>query len=332
MEIPRFWAEHREFRVLAGRRRVTLRRFGWSSSSAEVAAAHARQRVADAWTAWSAGQKPSRREAKLAYGGPDGLPIREEILSEHPTCGGIVTRNGYGARCLNVPDVLFADIDLANRRELAARLRGSVLRGLVFWGMLGWLWWSGGLLRATTPWSWIGAGFLLFNLFEIARRWRRWHRARTPEQVLGSLRAWCAVRPDWLLWVYRTPAGIRTLAAHRLFDPRSTETDEFFAAVGVDPVYHRMCRLQDCFRARVSAKPWRIGITARIGWGTWPPVRAVSADRRKTWVATYEQKASEYAACEFLEKLGAGPEHPRARAVREWHDQLSQVGRNLPVA
>lgn len=37
MEIPRYWAEHREQRVLAGRRHVTLRRFGWSADNQEAA-------------------------------------------------------------------------------------------------------------------------------------------------------------------------------------------------------------------------------------------------------------------------------------------------------
>lgn len=111
MEIPRYWAEHREHRVIAGRRHVTLRRFGWSADSQELAQQHAVQRVAEAWANMDAGRKPTRREAKVAYAGADGLPIREEIISEHPEAGAIVTRNAYGARCLNVPDILFADVE-----------------------------------------------------------------------------------------------------------------------------------------------------------------------------------------------------------------------------
>ncbi|MEQ1893799.1 MAG: hypothetical protein ABL998_14750, partial [Planctomycetota bacterium] len=33
----------------------------------------------------------------------EGVPIREEIVSEHDAA--VITRNGYGARCLNTPNV-----------------------------------------------------------------------------------------------------------------------------------------------------------------------------------------------------------------------------------
>lgn len=45
----------------------------------------------------------------MAYNGAQGVPIREEVLERHGDT--VITRNGYGAKCLNTPDVLFADVD-----------------------------------------------------------------------------------------------------------------------------------------------------------------------------------------------------------------------------
>ncbi|MCX7806648.1 MAG: hypothetical protein N3A38_15900, partial [Planctomycetota bacterium] len=138
---------------------------------------------------------------------------------------------------------------------------------------------------------------------------------------------------DWHLRVYRTPAGLRLMAMHRTFDPDEPEVSEFFEALGTDPVYARMCFRQKCFRARVSPKPWRIGIAGHIrpSRGVWP----VDADRlpeRRRWIETYEDAARAYAACRYLESAGSGPVNARARAVQTVHDDLCRAESDLPIA
>jgi len=316
---------------MAGRRQVTLRRFGWSSASQEDALRHAVQRVADAWTSWEAGRKPTRREAKVAYAGVDGLPIREEIISEHPEIGAVVTRNAYGARCLNVPNILFADIDFGEARVRLGELRQTTIGFLVLLGIIAFT-----VVINHFPGRPVSAVLLsavgLFAGWKIAMAWHRWRRAAHPEQMLGSVRQWCLSHPLWRLRAYRTPAGLRLLAGHATFDPQGEEATAFFSFVRTDRMYQLMCQKQACFRARVSPKPWRIGIAARIGWGTWPVAKESALQRRTSWVETYEAKSKNYAACTFLADIGDGSELPRGRAVRELHDQLCQIGQNLPLA
>ena len=118
MLVPRHWAEarlqHRE-----GRRTVTVRRFGWSDESEAQAQAHAEARAREALDRVLAGEALPRNERRVAYNGADGMPIREEIVDRHGEA--IVTRNGYGALCLNTPDLLFADIDFAPRPSSVLR-------------------------------------------------------------------------------------------------------------------------------------------------------------------------------------------------------------------
>ncbi len=54
--------------------------------------------------------------------------------------------------------------------------------------------------------------------------------------------------------------------------------------------------------------------------------------RARTWVEAYEKVSTGYAACAFIEDVGDGTESPRGRSVRELHDRLCQIGRNLPLA
>ena len=119
MIVPQFWAEGRIQERVAGKQ-ITVRRYGWSDESPVAAQAHADQRTRDAFDRIAhKGEKLERRERKLAYNGAEGVPIREEIVERHGDT--VVTRNGYGARCLNTPDVLFVDIAF-----------DEPLRGIVF--------------------------------------------------------------------------------------------------------------------------------------------------------------------------------------------------------
>src|SRR6187455_1005744 len=104
MIVPQFWAEARiqQTRPL---RRITVRRFGWSDVSQEEAQAHAEARAREAFDRIASGEVLRRREPRVPYSGADGVPIREEILERHGDV--IITRNVYGARCLNTPNVAF---------------------------------------------------------------------------------------------------------------------------------------------------------------------------------------------------------------------------------
>lgn len=107
MIVPQYWAEARVQQLEP--RQITVRRSGWSDISQEEAQAHAEARAREALERIASGEALSRREPRVPYNGAEGVPIREEILERHGET--IITRNVYGARCLNTPDVAFADVD-----------------------------------------------------------------------------------------------------------------------------------------------------------------------------------------------------------------------------
>lgn len=326
MIVPEFWAEGRVQERLQGRQ-VTLRRFGWSDTSQDDAQRHADERAREAFARLADGQSVARRERKLAYNGAEGVPIREEIVSRHDTA--VVTRNLYGARCLNTPDVLFADIDFSV--VLGPRLGLTVLMLLQLGALaIGWQYdsWVLGLMAA------VGALLFSHGLATHLLRGFVAFAGGAQERAQKRVRRFCAAHPEWHLRVYRTPAGLRLLAMHRTFDPADAAVAECFRAVGADPVYVRMCLNQRCFRARVSPKPWRIGVGTHIRPrpGVWP-VRPERRPERTRWIEAYEASARGYASCRLLETLGHGGQvHPSARAVQVLHDEMCQANTMLPMA
>lgn len=328
MIVPEYWAEARE-QVRRKGRQVTVRRFGWSDESRQAAQAHAEQRTQEALDAILAGREDvPRRELRSNYG-THGVPIREQIVERHDDV--IVTRNSYGALCLNTPDVLFADMDFELRPSgwvlpfaasvaalLVGFVAGRVLGGAVMWG----------LAAAVVV-------LVAANRLVLLRRRRRFDRDGGAERrAMARVEAFVSQHPEWHLRLYRTPAGLRVLAMHQAFEPRDEAVGRLFAALRADPLYSTMCQVQHCFRARLTAKPWRIGMGRRIR----PPVAAWSPEQahlpeRLAWIADYERKAAGFAACRYIGTLGDDSRiDPKARRVQELHDAMTRAGEPLPLA
>jgi len=327
MQIPEFWAEVRLEGKVDERKRV-VRRFGWSESSQAEAQQHAKERADAALEELRAGRKVPHRERKLAYGNA-GLPIREEVIARNGS--DVVTRNSYGARCLNEPDVLFADVDF--ERSLPGwqqRLLGAVgcnlpllLVALAVVAAVNADWLETG--------AYLIAALLLLIMFIIALSWLRYRPGAQDEKMKEHVRAFISSQAGCRFALYETPKGLRLLALHRTFDPRSEEVQAMFRELDGDPAYAQMCALQACFRARVSPKPWRIGIQRPPSSILWPVPDNLHR-RRQNWVARYETAANEYAACRFVEELGDGRVDPRCREVQRMHDEMCRARSELPIA
>jgi hypothetical protein len=280
------------------------------------------------------GERLPRRELKRAYNGSEGVPIREEVIARHGEL--VITRNSYGALCLNTPDVLFADIDFEERPGWLAVSAGLAV-GLLEFVAIAFVVlrnppFRGAALLFVALIALIAALVLAYKAAHAVRHFLV--AAAGGDEALARRRVaqWVQQHPNWHVRLYRTPSGLRVLAMHRTFDPNEPAVSECFAALGTDPVYVRMCQRQHCFRARVSPKPWRIGIPQHLKPrpGVWP-VAPERMDDLWRWVAEYERAARGFAACRFLEALGGGRVDPAAADVQRVHDELSGALTTLPL-
>ncbi len=326
MIVPEYWAEARE-QVRRRGRSVTVRRYGWSDESPEAAQAHAQQRTQEALEAILSGAQLPRRELRTNYG-IAGVPIREQIVARHGDV--VITRNSYGALCLNTPDVLFADVDLEPRPAgFALPLWATALAAAVGYaaGVTLSNWLMGAVLAL--------AAVIALNMIVLRLRRAAFDREGGADgRALARVEAFAAQHPDWHLRLYGTPAGLRVLVMHRLFDPQDDDVAMLFSSLATDHLYAVMCKVQHCFRARLTPKPWRIGMGGRIR----PPSAAWSAEQatlpeRLAWIADYERKAQGYAACRYVRAYGDTTKvDPQAERVRALHDEIARTGSDLPLA
>ncbi|WP_434779633.1 hypothetical protein [Neisseria sp. Ec49-e6-T10] len=185
------------------------------------------------------------------------------------------------------------------------------------------------------------AGLFLFFIFNKVRLLFKkggslLHDTKKQENIkhtLDEIDHFLKDNPKWGARVYETPAEMRLLITHRLMNPNDEEVSLFFNKMNVDEVYSLMCKNQQCFRARVSPKPWRMDMSKHISprSGTWPIKEEYMATRQK-WLDEYEHKAKDYASCRFIQAMGNHDIDDKVYKVIELHYDLSKANSGLKIA
>jgi hypothetical protein len=130
--------------------------------------------------------------------------------------------------------------------------------------------------------------------------------------------------------VYKTAAGYRVAITNAAFQAGSAQSDALLRQFGADPLYIRLCQLQQSFRARLTPKPWRCGMGA-------PPVsfpyESPNEEARfREWESRYNRAAASYATCRFLTTFGGVRIAPEFEDLIYEHDQDSKASMQLPLA
>ena len=113
---------------------------------------------------------------------------------------------------------------------------------------------------------------------------------------------------------------------------------EVLQDLNCDELYIRLCRVQKCFRARLTPKPWRIGHMR-------PPAGNRKANNPSNprspepakdpeyirWLESYEARSDSYQACHFMEKIGMEAPEPAIREVVRVHDEICAVSSDLQL-
>lgn len=141
----------------------------------------------------------------------------------------------------------------------------------------------------------------------------------TPEEkLLDIVRTLCEQDFSLGARVYRTHNGWRIMLAGNALAPSSPRMKQLFAALHADPLYASMCERQQCWRARLTPKPYRVGITR------FPrPVdsESIHSPESQEWIARYKSACVGKAVCRLVDCMGC----PILGEGVELHDQLTQA-------
>ena len=401
MLIPKYWAQYKQRFELSGTadntsdtfnsKQATIKRYGWSDVSQAEALGHAKSRVSEAHNCWLAGEDILRRERREEYNASNGIPIREEIISEHDFPENelsnnsaavtklIVTRNSYGAQVANVDNIAIIDVDNKDllghlypehyssngfmpaiptyQSKPSSKLKIWVfilvfilIASVIAWLGLSWLWLLAVMFGVTA------------YLWQQASQRDKAHAQKYTDDIASLLpymtdliKKRVANHPTERFRLYQTPAGFRIIATHDTIAPSDELVAEWFEYFHADANYVRLSQIQQCFRARLTAKPWRMSevennklakdIPAKDFWFGSDNTdvensieqRQDELKARKQWIVDYDRFAQGYRACRNVESF-AGKEASHQlesvaiKAFVDWHDRACRVDKVLPMA
>jgi plasmid stabilization system protein ParE len=224
-------------------------------------------------------------------------PMREEVIERYADAEGriwaAITRNSYGSLVLNTAEAMFIDLDFPPPA-------GSDLKRIF-----------AALFRRQSPAA------------EDSRE----------SDIRARLEQFVAQRfggRTWGLRLYRTCAGMRALATHELFDPAAAMTLEAMRAMGADPLYVKLCQAQQCFRARLTPKPYRCEHASNTV--RWPREDPKQCRLFEKWLVDYQSRQAKYATCRYIGTLGNEAIHPVVQSIIAAHDAATRCHEPLPLA
>lgn len=150
------------------------------------------------------------------------------------------------------------------------------------------------------------------------------------DKALARVRSWSASHPHTGCRVYRTRAGVRVLITNHYYDPGSSVADQIFADMGADPLYQKLCRNQQSFRARLTPKPWRVDFYPLQE--VWPWEDEEAKLRYLAWQEKYTANSKDKATCKLIEVTGNTKPISQIIPLIELHDNLTQAQSDLPLA
>lgn len=221
-------------------------------------------------------------------------PLREEIvenISENAKQIGVITRNRYGALVLNSANVLFADVDFPVARPV-------------------------GIIQAI---AWLFAPSKLKQ------------KQKTLEnQTVDRVKEWAQINPSRSFRLYRTCVGLRLLFTDRLYNPVSEETSILLNELQSDLLYKKLTVRQECFRARLTPKPWRCG--CKRPPVNYPWLNSGEEHKYRQWEQSYGRAVLNYNTCNFIEQLGSPVSDPEIRKTIDIHDRWTCQSDQKPLA
>ena len=233
-------------------------------------------------------------------------PLCEEIVDRITVDGSeaaIITRNRYGAQVLNTANVMFVDVDFeidAHPATGSTIPPGDEDQAVP--------------VRKAGFWESIGLAF--------SSRKRVERREDLAEAKLTRIKQWFTSHPERAGRIYRTAKGFRVIITDRTFKPASEDTQHIFRDMKADPLYQKLTERQECFRARLTPKPWRLEV-GKPSTCVWPREHPTDQQKFRDWLAAYEDESRAHEVCHLVESIGSRTLSNEVAAVIRVHDEMT---------
>ncbi len=126
--------------------------------------------------------------------------------------------------------------------------------------------------------------------------------------------------------IYETHKGIRAIVTGQTFEAKSPQAQAMMKEFGCDPLYIILCKKQNCFRARLTPKPYRIKMQKMKFIYPYNPT---TDNEREKWLSNYDHASKDYGTCRFIKYVGKKDFESK---VIKHHDWATDAFKAHPLA
>lgn len=137
-------------------------------------------------------------------------------------------------------------------------------------------------------------------------------KAKYPEQAISALHI-LEEKENLNFRIYQTAGGLRAIETTKEWRPASWGTKKLMRSVYADPLYIGLCWSQECFRARLTPKPWRHSELAP---------RDYNYESGQEWINS--EYTEEVAVCKLL-KGNPTKLDSKFKSAIEYHDRITKA-------
>lgn len=149
------------------------------------------------------------------------------------------------------------------------------------------------------------------------------------QQLVEKIETLCRQDASLGLRMYRTTNGYRILITSRQIPANEAKSFSLLKALGSDRLYVSLCRSQDCYRARLTPKPWRCEFH---GPRTKFPFRSNAEEAEfSQWLGKYDLARQDFATCALIGDFGNTHRDPVVDKIVQLHDHYTLDG-DKPIA
>lgn len=141
------------------------------------------------------------------------------------------------------------------------------------------------------------------------------------QQLVEKIETLCRQDASLGLRLYRTTNGYRILITSRQIPANEASSNDLLKTLGSDRLYVSLCKTQDCYRARLTPKPWRCNFH---GPPTKFPFRSAAEGQEfRDWLREYDSARVEFATCALIGDFGSSYRDPVVEKIIQLHDHYT---------
>ena len=155
-------------------------------------------------------------------------------------------------------------------------------------------------------------------------------RQKLQDNLLQKIEDFSRAHRDLGIRLYKTHSGLRLFITNENIPTSDQRAKQFLKELNSDYLYQTLCFKQECYRARLTPKPWRIGLTRPSK--TLPDMNDEEWATYTQWLNDYEESSHGRGVCHLVNTWGPSSMNEETKRIINMHDEHALCEERIELA